>query len=104
MFGNAKARRELWRRTKRQLGVDDASGRAASVNAPYAPRQPSSMHAHATGREVDGEALRGQGEPRRPGVFGIATAWCNWVGSATSCWGRLHHGVRIKVNLKPTIK
>ena len=58
----------------------------------------------ATGREVDGEALRGQGEPRRPGVFGIATAWCNWVGSATSCWGRLRHGVRIKVNLKPTIK
>ena len=36
-FGDAKARKEPRRRTKRQLGADDAAGRAAAADAPDVP-------------------------------------------------------------------
>ena len=46
-FGDAKARKEPRRRTKRHLGADDAAGRAAAADAPDAPRQQPSMHTHS---------------------------------------------------------
>ena len=46
-FGDAKARKEPRRRTKHQLGVADAAGRAAATDAPDAPRQQPSMHTHS---------------------------------------------------------
>ena len=46
-FGNAKARKEPRRRTKRQLGADAAAGREAAADALDAPRQQPSMHTHS---------------------------------------------------------
>ena len=60
-FGNAKARREPRRQTKRKLGADNATGGSAAVNAPCAPQQPPSMHAHR------GRQGSRRGDPARTG-------------------------------------